>query len=66
MLSLNGILPLFATARIFVPASNPGQVFESSAPAAKQPGIALKCLDSANAIFEAGSGHYHFTTNRPG
>jgi alpha-L-rhamnosidase len=59
--TLDVTIPVNTSALVYVPASDPGRVSEGSGQAAKQPGVSFKGMDHSDAIFEIGSGTYHFT-----
>jgi alpha-L-rhamnosidase len=58
---LDVTIPVNTSALVYLPASDPGRVSESSGAAAKQRGVSFKGMDHSDAIFEIGSGTYHFT-----
>ncbi len=59
-LRLDVTIPANATAEISVPASNPDEVQESGVPAGRADGLAFLRFENGRAVFEAGSGDYHF------
>ncbi len=65
-MTLDVTIPVNTSALVYLPASDPGKVLENSLPAAKQPGVSPQGMDSADAVFEVGSGHYHFTCDTAG
>jgi alpha-L-rhamnosidase len=54
-------IPANTTATIFVPATAAEQVREGRHPAAESSGVKFVRMESGRAVFEVGSGRYHFT-----
>ena len=61
-LTLDVTIPANATAEVAVPAASPEAVTESARPAAKAEGVRFVRMDGDRAVFEIGSGTYHFRT----
>lgn len=61
-LSLSVTIPANATAQVAVPAASPEAVTGGSGPAAEAEGVRFVRMDGDRAVFEVGSGTYHFAT----
>lgn len=61
-LRLTVTIPANTTARIFVPAASPDQVTEGRQPAITAEGIRFIRTEGDRAVFDVGSGTYHFRT----
>jgi alpha-L-rhamnosidase len=61
---LDVVIPPNTTAKIHVPASAPEAVLESERPAATAAGLSLLGYSDGAAVYEAGSGTYHFFSRR--
>jgi alpha-L-rhamnosidase len=55
-------LPVNTTATVYVPARDAASVSESGRPAAEAPGIRYQRMESGAAVYEIGSGTYHFVS----
>lgn len=62
-LTLNVTVPANTAATIYVPASTVNAVTESGRPADAAPGLHFLRVGDGSAVFEAGSGEYHFTVS---
>ena len=54
-------VPVNTTATVYVPTRDVTSVEENNAPAAKRPGIKFLRMEQNCAVYEVGSGSYHFT-----
>ncbi|MGE5360764.1 MAG: glycoside hydrolase family 78 protein [Bacteroidales bacterium] len=63
-LALDVVIPPNVTATIHVPASNAGSVTEGVVPATRATGVRFVRADPGTAVFNVGSGHYHFRVGR--
>jgi alpha-L-rhamnosidase len=54
-------VPANATATVWVPTSDPSSAVEGSRPAMKAEGVKDFRVEAGRAVFEVGSGTYHFT-----
>ncbi len=61
-LTMNVVIPIGATATLFVPAANQTLVKEGGQPAATRPGIKFLRMETGAAVFAAGSGTYQFSS----
>jgi alpha-L-rhamnosidase len=59
-LSLDVTVPANSTATVYVPSDDAAAVTESAGPAAQAEGVRFLRSESAAAVFEIGSGTYHF------
>lgn len=59
-LSLDVTIPANATAEVCVPAAAPDVVQENGAPAGRAEGLVFLHFENDRAVYEAGSGSYHF------
>jgi alpha-L-rhamnosidase len=59
-LELGVTIPVNTTATVYVPAKDCGGVTESGKPATQAEGVRFVSMDGGDAVFEVGSGHYHF------
>ena len=59
-LTLDVTIPPNTTATIHIPYSEPSRITESGKPVTKAEGLKFKGMDKGSAVFEAGSGQYHF------
>lgn len=64
-LQLDVTIPPNTRATIFVPATDAHAVQESGQPASTARGLTFLRADNGRAIFDAGSGHYQFTSELP-
>ena len=55
-------VPVNTEATVFVPAANKDAVTESSQPAAEAAGVKFLRMEDGCAIFQIGSGNYHFVS----
>jgi alpha-L-rhamnosidase len=55
-------IPANATAQIFIPATSPDDVTEGQRPATEAEGVRFVRMDGDRAVFDVGSGTYHFRT----
>lgn len=62
---LDVVIPPNTTASVFVPAVKLEDVTESEKPASGAAGVAYMGMDGAAAVFEVGSGKYHFESTLP-
>jgi alpha-L-rhamnosidase len=62
-LSLNVTVPANSTAEVHIPANNCGDVRESGKPAASARGMRFLRMAGGRAVYEVGSGVYHFTSS---
>jgi hypothetical protein len=60
--SLDVTIPANTTAKIYVPAKNAASVMESGKPAMSAPDVRAGGMDGGAAVFDVGSGTYHFTS----
>ena len=60
--SLHTVIPANITATIFVPAKDAAAVIESGKPADKADGVKFLRMEKRAAVYEVGSGTYHFQT----
>ncbi|HEY4416610.1 MAG TPA: family 78 glycoside hydrolase catalytic domain [Verrucomicrobiae bacterium] len=60
-LSLQTEIPPGTTAKVFIPAQNPRDVFEGGVEAAKSPGVQFLQMENGCAVFEIVSGRFRFT-----
>ena len=58
----NVVVPVNTTATIYVPAGDAASVNESGQPAAQRPGVKYLRMESGTAVYEIGSGTYHFVS----
>ena len=58
----NLTVPVNATATVYVPAKTVASVSESGRPADKSPGVKYLRMEGGSAIYEVGSGKYHFAS----
>ena len=58
----NVSIPANTTATVYVPASDSASIKESDQPAAQAPGIKYLRMESGTAVYEVGSGTYHFVS----
>jgi alpha-L-rhamnosidase len=63
-LSLAVTIPTNTTAQVFIPAASPDQVTEGQRSAATAEGVRFARMDGDRAVFEVGSGTYHFRSGR--
>jgi alpha-L-rhamnosidase len=63
-LALNISIPANTTATVFVPAKDAAAVTESAKPAAQSEGVKFLRMEGPAAVFEVGSGTYHFVSSR--
>jgi len=61
-LTLEVTIPPNTTATVYVPTTDGQSVTESGKPAAKASGLKFMRMESGAAVFEAGSGAYHFVS----
>lgn len=59
-LTLDVSIPPNTTATIYIPYSEASKITESGKPVTKAEGLKYKGMDKGSAVFEAGSGQYHF------
>ena len=59
-LTLDVTIPPNTTATIYIPYSEASRITESGKPVTKADGLKYKGMDKGSAVFEAGSGQYHF------
>ena len=64
-ITLDVTLPPNTSAAIHVPAADPATVRESGEPASQAPGVKFVRQDQGAAVYQVGSGQYHFTAPRP-
>ena len=55
-------IPANATAQVFIPATSPDDVTEGQRPATEAEGVRFVRMDGDRAVFDVGSGTYHFRT----
>jgi alpha-L-rhamnosidase len=55
-------LPADTTATVFVPAKDPDHVSESGRPASQADGVKFLRMENGRAVFDVGSGSYHFVS----
>jgi alpha-L-rhamnosidase len=55
-------VPVGTTATVFIPSAQTSQVLESDRPALQSPGVALVQEGEGAAVFQIGSGTYHFSS----
>jgi alpha-L-rhamnosidase len=55
-------IPANTTATVFVPASDPKKVTESSRPASESKGVTPLRFEPGAAVYQIGSGVYHFNS----
>ncbi len=65
-LELNVRIPANTTATVYVPATPGAEVTEGDHPAAEAEGVRPVCKVAGTAVFEIGSGQYHFHSMMPG
>ena len=53
-------IPANTTATVYVPAKDPDHVFEGGRPATRSDGVKFLRLENGRAVFDVGSGRYHF------
>jgi alpha-L-rhamnosidase len=58
----NVSIPVNTTATLYVPASDAASVKESDLPVAQMPGIKYVRMEAGAAVYEIGSGTYHFVS----
>jgi alpha-L-rhamnosidase len=58
-------IPVGASATVFLPARDAGQIKESGQPVLRAPGIRLARMEQGRAVLDIGSGEYHFTSVLP-
>jgi len=58
--SMEVTVPVSCKASVFVPASDPSLVFEGKRQAEEAPGVRYRGMEEGYAVFEVGSGEYHF------
>ena len=63
-LTMDVIIPSNTTATVYVPAKNGAAVTESGEPAGQAVGVRFVKLEHDRAIFEIGSGEYHFMSKK--
>ena len=61
-IEMNVAVPVNATASVYVPAQGPESVTERGKPAAKAEGLKFTGMQGPYAVFQAGSGEYHFVS----
>jgi alpha-L-rhamnosidase len=59
------ILPANTTAIVYVPSNDIASVTESDRPAGEAPGIKYLRMEAGAAVYEIGSGSYHFRSTMP-
>ena len=64
-LTMDVTIPANTTATVYVPAKDAAAVTESGKPANRADGIRFLRMESGAAVYEAGSGQYHFKTDKP-
>jgi alpha-L-rhamnosidase len=57
-------VPGNTTAEVYIPASSSDEVLEDNIKAALSPGIKFLKMENGNAVFEMGSGEYHFKVSK--
>lgn len=60
--NLETVIPPNTTAQIFLPTTNTADITESGVPAAGAPGVAYAGMSNSLAVFNVGSGHYHWSS----
>jgi alpha-L-rhamnosidase len=63
-LSLDVTIPANTTATVYVPARDAASLMESGRPASKATGVRFLRSEGGAAVYEVGSGIYHFTSRR--
>ena len=61
-LTMNISVPVNTTAKIYIPTSQSGEVKESGKPAGQSLGVISVGTENSAAVFEVGSGEYHFNS----
>jgi alpha-L-rhamnosidase len=64
-LKLEVTIPINTTATVYVPAKDADGVTESGKPAAKAAGVKFLRMENRAAVYEVGSGTYHFQSKLP-
>ena len=59
-LEINVVIPVGASAEIYLPASRPGSIFEGGVPAEKATGLKFLRVEGGKSVFLAQSGSYEF------
>lgn len=63
-LAMNIVIPANTTATVYVPAQKASQVAESGRSAGEAEGVKFLRMEGEAAVFEVGSGQYHFQANK--
>jgi alpha-L-rhamnosidase len=58
-------IPINTNATVYVPAKDAAGITESGKPAAKADGVKFLRMENNAAVYEVGSGTYHFQSTRP-
>lgn len=64
-IEVDATVPPNTRATVYVPTADPGAVRESDQPAADAPGVRFLRTEDGAAVYEVGSGRYHFTAPAP-
>jgi alpha-L-rhamnosidase len=57
------VVPPNTSAIVYIPASSQDKILENNLPISKYDGVKFIKMEGRNAVFEIGSGDYHFTSN---
>jgi alpha-L-rhamnosidase len=58
-------IPANTTARVYIPAKDASSVMEGKKPAAQAQAVRFIAMEDNNALFDIGSGTYHFVSQLP-